>query len=385
MFTTLLIFIVIVLAIPLIGLAIGFVLCIPYFIIGSIISLVEFLSDEIYIIKETIEEKRGRKISIDPVLLWKIIAGCAGVALVAVLISSRVKINRMKHNTIAVVDSTVVIMDSTRMVVDSTATGKKTRKKSKKRRLFGKSDKTEEEHGISTKRISDPIIVSLVENMTYVEGGTFSMGAPENQTGPVNNDEFPQHEVTLKSFYISKYPITQQEFENIMGYNPSLNKRSPHNPVENVSWEECKSFVDKLSMKSQRPFRLVTETEWEYAARGGKFSKGYTYSGGNDINEVAWTSTNSGNLTHPVGSKKPNELGVYDMSGNVWEWCTDWYEGYHIGPMEDPFGAPYGTHKVARGGSYINYPSCGRVTCRLALEPGKKAANVGLRVAITDR
>ncbi len=184
--------------------------------------------------------------------------------------------------------------------------------------------------------------------MIYVEGGSFTRYS-------YNSFGFgkKEHVITLDSFYIGKYPITQKEWTSIMGNNPSHFK-GDNLPIENVSWDDAQQFIKKLNQKTGKNYRLPTEAEWEYAARGGNKSKGYTYAGSNNIDEVAWYSSNSNNKTHEVGTKRPNELGIYDMSGNVWEWCNDWYDEnyYRNSPSNNPKGPGSGTYRVLRGGSW---------------------------------
>ena len=167
---------------------------------------------------------------------------------------------------------------------------------------------------------TNPIIAELVNNMVYVAGGTFQMG--DWSSGVLN--EVPAHNVTLSSFYIGKYEVTQEQWQAVMGSNPSYFKGAKR-PVENVSWGDCQVFIRRLNLLTGKKFRLPTEAEWEYAARGGNKSRGYTCSGSNTIGVVAWSLSNSNDKTHEVATKAPNELGIYDMSGNVWEWCEDWY------------------------------------------------------------
>ena len=165
----------------------------------------------------------------------------------------------------------------------------------------------------------DRIIQNLINNMVYVQGGTFMMGATSEQGSDAYDNEKPAHQVTLSSFSIGRYEVTQEEWQAVMGSNPSWFK-GPKRPVENVSWDDCQAFIKKLNEMTGKQFRLPTEAEWEFASRGGIKSQGYKYSGSNNLNSVAWYADNSGNTTHDVGQESPNELGIYDMSGNVWEW-----------------------------------------------------------------
>lgn len=180
----------------------------------------------------------------------------------------------------------------------------------------------------------DVVLERLVANMVYVDGGTFMMGSDAPYA---YNDEKPVHQVTLSSFYIGCYEVTQEEWEAIMGENPSKNKGA-RLPVENVTWGDCQNFIMRLNEKTGRHFRLPTEAEWEYAARGGKDSRGYRFSGGNDIDPVAWYEANSMGMTHDVGLKAPNELGLYDMTGNVREWCQDLAGNYGSEAQLNPTG-----------------------------------------------
>ncbi len=202
--------------------------------------------------------------------------------------------------------------------------------------------------------------------MVFVEGGTFTMGATEEQGSDAYDSEKPAHRVTLSDFYIGKYEVTQAQWEAIMGSNPSSFKGSYHLPVEYVSWNDIQKFITKLNQKTGRKYRLPTEAEWEYAARGGAKSKGYKYSGSNDIGAVAWYGSNSGNKTHPVGKMQPNELGIYDMSGNVGEWCQDWFSDsyYSNGAQTNHTGPSRGSHRVIRGGDWFSSNSQCRVSSR---------------------
>ena len=186
-------------------------------------------------------------------------------------------------------------------------------------------------------------------DMISVEGGTFLLG----KVTPIE----------LSDFNIGKYPVTQAQWREVMGSNPSWFKNCDDCPVEDVSWNDIQDFLKKLNGLTGKTYRLPTEAEWEYAAKGGKLSKGYKYAGSNDLNEVGWYWKNSDGKTHPVGSKAPNELGIYDMSGNVWEWCNDWYGDYPKEAEDNYSGPQTGEYKVLRGGSWNNDD----VSCRSAV------------------
>jgi formylglycine-generating enzyme required for sulfatase activity len=200
---------------------------------------------------------------------------------------------------------------------------------------------------------------SFEPEMVFVEGGTFQMGSDTGE-----DDEKPVHSVTLSSFNIGKYEVTQSQWKAVMGNNPSHFSGCDDCPVETVSWNDVQNFIRKLNAQTGQNYRLPTEAEWEYAAKGGKSSKGYTYSGSNELNSVAWYSDNSGDKTHNVGGKKSNELGIFDLTGNVWEWCSDWYGTYSSYSETDPTGASSGESIVLRGGGYGNSKSRNR--CRPA-------------------
>ena len=218
--------------------------------------------------------------------------------------------------------------------------------------------------------------------MIAVEGGTFQMGSPESDA-EAYDDEKPQHEVTLSNYYIGETEVTQELWEAVMGSNPSYFV-GPKLPVENVSWDDCQAFIGKLNAQTGKTFRLPTEAEWEYAARGGKKSKGYTYSGSNTIAEVAWYGKNSNNETHDVALKAPNELGIYDMSGNVGEWCQDRYGAtyYENSSTTDPQGPASGTYRVLRGGGWDGSAWGCRVAIRGYTNPGNGYNDSGLRLVL---
>ena len=217
--------------------------------------------------------------------------------------------------------------------------------------------------------------------MIRVDGGTFQMGATSEQGSDAYDSEKPAHQVTLSPYYIGETEVTQELWQTVMGKNPS-NFKGTRLPVEQVSWKDCQSFIEKLNKKTGLKFRLPTEAEWEYAARGGKKSQGYKYSGSNNLSEVAWYTENSGSSTHDVKTKLPNELGLYDMSGNVWEWCQDWYGSYSAGSQTNPTGASSGSYRVPRGGSWLDNARLCRVADRNYFTPGFRRSYLGLRLVL---
>ena len=214
--------------------------------------------------------------------------------------------------------------------------------------------------------------------MIVVKGGTFRMGSTSGIS-----DQQPVHNVTIsKDYYIGETEVTQELWTAVMGTNPSYFTSDSQLPVEQVSWYDCQTFITKLNSLTGATFRLPTEAEWEFAARGGNKSKGYTYSGSNTIDNVAWYTDNSSNKTHVVKTKSPNELGIYDMSGNVNEWCQDWYGSYSSAAVTDPQGASTGSWRVIRGGScYYSATDC-RCTNRFSGTPSSMPENLGLRLAM---
>lgn len=223
----------------------------------------------------------------------------------------------------------------------------------------------------------------LINNMVYVSSGTFTMGGTSEQGSDAYDDEKPTHNVTLSSYYICKYEVTQALWRAVMGSNPS-NFKGDNLPVECVSWNDCQTFINRLNSYTGRNFRLPTEAEWEFAARGGNYSRHYKYSGSNYIGDVAWYDDNSGNRTHPVGTKQPNELGLYDMSGNVYEWCNDWYGSYSSYSQSDPTGPNSGSNRVLRGGSWCNCARFCRSSLRINNAPGGSSGGLGLRLALSQ-
>ena len=215
--------------------------------------------------------------------------------------------------------------------------------------------------------------------MVFVKGGTFTMGATSEQGSGAASNEKPTHSVTLSDYYIGKYEVTQAQWRAVMGYNPSGFK-GDNLPVENVSWDDVQVFIQKLNEKSGKKFRLPTEAEWEYAARGGNQSKGYKYSGSDTLRDVAWYYDNTGNKTHPVGHKRPNELGIYDMSGNVWELCQDWEGVYSSSSQTNPTGPSRGYSRVIRGGSWYGGAGYCRVSYRGSSYSNNRRSYIGFRL-----
>ena len=218
--------------------------------------------------------------------------------------------------------------------------------------------------------------------MVSVDGGTFTMGGNSEQGSDAYDDEKPTHQVTLSSYYIGMTEVTQALWKAVMGSNPSYSN-GDNLPVERVSCDDCKTFISKLNAMTGQKFRLPTEAEWEYAARGGNKSHGYKYSGSNSVDDVAWYYGNRGGYkTHSVGTKAPNELGIYDMSGNVLEWCSDWYGSYSSASQTNPKGPNSGSCRVSRGGGWDGGASSCRVSFRYINNPTDRNNRLGLRLAL---
>ena len=217
--------------------------------------------------------------------------------------------------------------------------------------------------------------------VVYVEGGSFDMGATTEQGSDAYDNEYPVHSVTLSDYYIGRCEVTQELWEAVMGSNPSYFKGA-QNPVESVSWNDCQNFIKKLNSLTGRTFCLPTEAEWEYAARGGNQSSHYKYSGSGNIGDVAWYDDNSGGKTHAVGTQTANELGIYDMSGNVWELCSDWYGSYSAGAQTNPQGPSSGSRRVLRGGSWCYFAGYCRVSARRSSDPDSSNNSIGLRLVL---
>ena len=231
--------------------------------------------------------------------------------------------------------------------------------------------------------ISIPVKDGISIDMVRVEAGTFTMGATAEMKDP-DDKEKPTHRVTLTNdYYIGKYEVTQALWQAVMGKKPSYFKGS-NLPVEQVSWDDCQDFLSKLNRITGKTFRLPTEAEWEYAARGGNKSRGYQYSGSNNLSDVAWYDDNSGIKTHAVGTKQPNELGIYDMSGNVLEWCQDWYDKYSSSSQANPTGANSGFGRVNRGGSWSDNARDCRSSFRGIDAPDCFGMFLGLRLVLSE-
>ena len=231
--------------------------------------------------------------------------------------------------------------------------------------------------------------------MVAVEGGTFMMGATSEQGSDAHYGEKPVHQVTLSSYYIGQTEVTQALWKAVMGTTISeqrdkvgtswsLYGEGDNFPMYYISWDDCQTFVSKLNQLTGKRFRLPTEAEWEYACRGGKKSRGYKYSGSNTIDDVAWYTSNSKRKTHPVATKSPNELGIYDMSGNVDEWCQDWYGSYSSAAQTNPTGASSGSVRVHRGGGWFNYAKFCRSSDRNGYLPDYRSSNLGLRLVLSE-
>jgi formylglycine-generating enzyme required for sulfatase activity len=212
--------------------------------------------------------------------------------------------------------------------------------------------------------------------MVSLPAGKFLMGSSES------NDEKPQHQVKVNSFAIGKYPITQAQYQAVMGNNPSQFKNNPQNPVECVSWNDAKAFCQKLSQITGKTYRLPTEAEWEYACRAGTTTRYYFGDNDNQLGDYAWYEGNSNRTTHPVGQKKPNGWGLYDMSGNVWEWCEDNWHGNYIGAPDD--GSAWldndNDYPIGRGGSWCFSPHVCRSACRRSAYRRVNDSSYGFRV-----
>lgn len=217
--------------------------------------------------------------------------------------------------------------------------------------------------------------------LKYVEGGTFIMGATDEQAEYAEKGEFPTHSVTLHDYYLGETEVTQELWEEVMGYNPA-NTIGESLPIENISWNDCADFIRELNNRTGKTFRLPTEAEWEYAARGGIYSRQCVYSGSDNAEEVGWVKSNCDGSTHPVGTRNSNELGIYDMTGNVCEWCQDWMSNYNSTDQVNPVGPNSGTARVGRGGGWCNSSLKNRVSTRFAGKTTYRDYNLGFRIAM---
>lgn len=224
----------------------------------------------------------------------------------------------------------------------------------------------------------------IIFNMLPVEGGQFVMGATSEQHGEAYDNEAPAHSVRVDDYYLGETVVTQALWDAVMD---DTTEENPELPVTGKSWSECQAFIRKLNDLTSRHFRMPTEAEWEFAARGGKKGRGCKYAGSNNLDDVAWYDKNSGRVIHPAKQKRPNELGLYDMSGNVWEWCADWYGEYERAEegeeetAHNPQGPRRGGQRVVRGASSNYYAQSCRVSCRLPLDPLGNAST-GFRLAM---
>ncbi len=234
--------------------------------------------------------------------------------------------------------------------------------------------------------ISDLLTITVngvIFNMKRVKHGDFVMGAADNQLVDAWPNERPRHKVTItRDYYIGETEVTQELWQAVMGNNPSNFTGDLQRPVERVSWDNCQEFIEKLNQLTGKQFALPTEAQWEFAARGGNKNLGYKYAGSDSLDEVAWYESNSGNEVHTVKAKKPNELGLYDMSGNVLEWCVDWCEIYDSDSQTDPIGPATGTGRVSRGGGWnYNAKQC-RSSRRILASPGFHSDYLGFRLVL---
>ena len=242
-------------------------------------------------------------------------------------------------------------------------------------------------------RRSNRIDLKIKESMLSlikVEGGSYIMGATPEQTKP-NSDESPSHQVVLSNYYIGETEVTNDFWEAIMGSNPSLSNGTAYStsqesdmPITDVSWNDCQKFISRLNSLTGLSFSLPTEAQWEFAARGGNLSKKNIYAGGNNPKDIAWYAKNSDDRVNRVKCKRPNELGIYDMSGNVWEWCEDWYAPYSGDKSINPHGPQTGRLKVIRGGCVANKDKFIRITTRNCEAPDSKASALGFRLVLVE-
>ncbi|MCR4828515.1 MAG: SUMF1/EgtB/PvdO family nonheme iron enzyme [Bacteroidales bacterium] len=275
--------------------------------------------------------------------------------------------------------------------------------------LFGNKDKNERDVRLENSKEFEPVVPDIKVKdaqgnetftigdvqftMVYVEGGTFTMGCTGEQGGECYSYEKPSHSVTLSDYKIGETEVTQALWRVVMGttireqaskgtWSQDLRGEGDNYPMYYISYEDVETFIRKLNAMTGRRFRMPTEAEWEYAARGGRKSRGYKYAGSNTLGDVAWYDGNSGSAPHPVKTKVANELGLYDMSGNVWEWCSDWYDSYSSGSQSNPKGPGSGSYRVIRGGSWFSVAGHCRVSNRLRYTPSFRYNYLGFRLAL---
>ncbi|HPB32200.1 MAG TPA: formylglycine-generating enzyme family protein [Candidatus Sumerlaeota bacterium] len=221
---------------------------------------------------------------------------------------------------------------------------------------------------------------SITLEMIWISGGTFQMGSPSSESGRYDS-EGPMHSVELDGFWMGKYEVTQEQYQAVMGINPSNFKRAA-NPVENVSWNDAMGFCRKLQTKTGHLFTLPTEAQWEYACRAGTQTRFHFGDSKLTLADYAWIRRSfTRRRTHPAGEKKPNQFGLYDMNGNVVEWCADWYGDYTSGSAKNPPGPSSGAYRVCRGGSVYSRPENCRSSARSHLIPENRGNTLGFRVA----
>ena len=323
--------------------------------------------------------KNGQKQVPDPpARKWLPLAAALGLLLVSAVIWLNRKGNSPSSKNTDSAQMTGVLADSTKR--DSTTAVDTAYIPNPKPAPNNKIDPATTKTETSGKEKLQSVLQQLQNNMVYITGGTFTMGCTSEQGSDCYNDEKPAHQVTVSSFRMGKYEVTQAEWEAVMGSNPSSFKNCPNCPVENVSWNDVQNFLRRLNELTGGNYRLPTEAEWEYAARGGKGSNGYKHSGSDNIGAVAWYEDNSGNRTHPVGEKAANELGLYDMSGNVMEWCSDWYGYYSRGDQTNPKGPSTGSDRVFRGGEWDFDARHCRVSIRFGNHPEYRDYSSGFRL-----
>lgn len=221
-------------------------------------------------------------------------------------------------------------------------------------------------------------------DMQRVEGGVFVMGGTREQHRERISTDLPTHTVALDAYYIASTEVTQALWKAVMPEWEFFEELYlPNFPISYISWNDCQEFVRRLDSITGMPFRLPTEAEWEYAARGGNRSKGFRFAGGNIVENVSWGLSNAGFRTHEVGKKQPNEVGLYDMTGNVSEWCSDWYAPYHFGTVPNPQGPTTGKEKIIRGSSYSNCQDNSYLSHRYMTVPTEATSYCGMRLALT--